>query len=113
MRLIFLSVVVALSAACLRPDPQCQGKCDHLAEVCQASLGSAFLQNGNPNPFGEDDSYSCLPLPDRCIDERTCDCVICEDDDDVRQDCLLVPLAGGCSDPVDQGPVLLASGCVE
>lgn len=103
--------VVSLATSCTRPDPQCQGKCDALTEVCVAQLGCAFLQNGNPNPFGEADSYSCIALPERCSEEQTCDCVACSGEADDPDDCLIAPLGGGCSEPVDDGPVQFVHGC--
>ena len=111
MRTVVLTALFAIpfAASCARPDPQCQGKCDALTEVCLAQLGCAFLQNGNPNPFGEGDSYSCIALPDRCSDERTCDCAQCSGDE--TEDCVPAGAGPGCSEPVDDGPVLFVRGC--
>jgi hypothetical protein len=104
MRALLAFVLVAASCDL---DPRCQGKCDPATEVCSAGEGCAFLQNGNPNPFGEADRYTCIALPTRCTDDRTCACVLC--DDDTQEDCVNV---GTCSDPVDDdAPVLFVSGC--
>ena len=93
---------------CARPDPQCQGQCDPLTEVCVAQLGCAFLQNGNPIPWGEGDSYSCRPLAERCSEDRTCECVTCAALEERPADC---EVATSCQEPVDDGPVMLVFGC--
>lgn len=70
--------LIVATAACV-DDDRCERCVD--GEFCEAQPGQPFLQNGNPYPWGVPASSTCVPLPDRCIDDATCACLTCEDAD--------------------------------
>lgn len=78
-------------------------QCDAATEVCRLQRGCRFLQNGNPNPFGEPDSVRCEPLPPACVVTDGCPCALCPEGE-VNDTC--APMAE-CID----GAVIEEHGC--
>lgn len=63
MRIRSLLVLIAAGFTSCEPSPsRCAELCDPSTEFCLVTIGCRFLQNGDPNLFGEEDSYSCAPI---------------------------------------------------
>jgi hypothetical protein len=106
MRSLLVLIVLGF-ASCEPSQSRCAELCDPSTEFCVVTIGCRFLQNGNPNPFGEADRYRCAPIPDRCANEQTCDCVTCADDPDAT-DCFRL---GGCGEASIDAPMTFTFGC--
>lgn len=79
--------------------------CDPERQFCQVGEGCRFLQNGNPNVLGEPTTYRCLDLPDACLAERTCECLLCGPAADRVGEC------GGLGECGDEPMVTQTFGC--
>jgi len=68
---------LALAAVLSACAPAPCSECDPTTQFCQTSGGCGLFFGGNLNPDGLSTSSRCFDLPEECLDDRTCECLVC------------------------------------